>query len=379
MTYSIKTSLSFSEKLATLSNDSKYDLACSCGTAKDEHRTRSKENKWIYPVVMPDGGYRYLFKTLLSNICVNNCQYCPLRSHQAPLPCKLTPQELSTAFMSYFHAGMVQGLFLSSSVEKDPDKTMEQINLAALILRRMKFKGYIHLKIIPGASEMAIRESLSLANAVSLNIETPGETSFRRLTSTKDYLKDIVKPINFISRLTAKGAPFSGVKQTTQFVVGASDEKDKDIIKTTWKLYKSLNLSRIYFSAYQRGVGSSRIPGEVSRADNKDLLLREHRLYQVDWLIRKYGFSVEEIPLQKDGNLSLQLDPKAIWAKEHPEFFPVNINKDERWRLLRAPGLGQVSVDRIMDLRSKGVKIRDIGDLSRLTQLRKKAQAFVTF
>jgi predicted DNA-binding helix-hairpin-helix protein len=256
---------------------------------------------------------------------------------------------------------------------------MERINRTALLLRKMQFKGYIHLKIIPGASDAAIAHSLSLASAVSLNIETPGESNFKYLSTAKNYLRDIIRPIGLISRLTAKGSPYNGVKQTTQFVVGASQETDSEIIRYTGKLYKELGLSRVYFSAYQRGAGSDQLPGEQAQSSNGGLLTREHRLYQVDWLMRKYGFKSDEIPVEPGGNLSLEIDPKEMWARMHPEFFPVNVNRDDKYRLLRVPGLGEVMVDRILDLREQGIKVRTLADLGKQTKLLTKAQGYVTY
>jgi len=375
----IKKSPDTLEKLNILSRDSQYDLACACGTNQDEHRRRSKENKWIYPVVLPQGGTTYLFKTLLSNSCVNDCAYCPLRAGSDAQRCSLTPEELARTFLSYYRSRKVNGLFLSSGVIGNPDATMERINRTAGILRRSHFKGYLHLKVIPGASEAAIRQTLSLASAVSLNIETAGEEHFRHLSTTKDYGRDIIRPISLISRLTSRGSPYQGVKHTTQFVVGASDETDKEIIGYSWRLYRELGLNRIYFSAYQRGAGALKLPGEHSRLSNADLLAREHRLYQADWLIRKYGFSAEEIPLEAGGNLSLAIDPKEMWAKAHPEFFPVNINKDDARRLLRVPGFGEVMVSRILTLRQNRIKIRSIDALGRQGKLLKKAQEYLAF
>jgi predicted DNA-binding helix-hairpin-helix protein len=375
----IKRSLNTADKLAILSRDSQYDLACACGTSEDEHRRRSQEHKWIYPVILPNGGTTYLFKTLLSNACVNNCRYCPLRAGMEVSRCSLNPEELASVFLSHYRARRVSGLFLSSAVRVSPDTTMERINRTALALRKMQFKGYIHLKIIPGASDAAIRQALSLSSAVSLNIETAGENNFKVLSTTKNYIRDIIRPIRLISRLTARGSYYEGVKQTTQFVVGASHETDREIIGYSWKLYKELGLSRIYFSAYQRGLGSPELPGERSQAANSDILTREHRLYQVDWLLRKYGFKADEIPLESGGNLSLTIDPKEMWARLHPEFFPVNINKDDKYRLMRVPGLGQVMTERILSLRKNGKKIRSLEDLGKQNKLLKKAQSYVTF
>lgn len=367
------------EKLAILSRDSQYDLACACATGADEHRRRSEEDKWIYPVMLPNGGRTFLFKTLLSNECVNNCKYCPLRAGADARRCSLDPGELARTFLSYYRAGRVSGLFLSSAVARDPDTTMEHINRAALSLRRARFRGYMHLKIIPGASDAAIRQSLSLASAVSLNIETAGEANFKHLSTTKDYLRDIIRPVQLISRLTVKGSDYAGIKQTTQFVVGASTESDRDILRYSWRLYRHLGLSRVYFSAYQRGAGAPGLPGERSGASNKDLLTREHRLYQADWLIRKYGFQADEIPLDAGGNLSLASDPKEMWAKAHPEFFPVNLNADEIERILRVPGLGQMMAGRIMAFRREKVRIRALRDLGKLTKVLKKAEPYITF
>lgn len=375
----IRSSPDTTQKLAILSQDSQYDLACACGTKDDEHRRRSSDNKWIYPVSLADGRTTYLFKTLLSNECVNNCKYCPLRAGVDSGRCSLEPEEVSSAFLSYYQARRVSGIFLSSAVKYSPDATMEGINRTALVLRRSGFKGYIHLKIIPGASDAAIRQSLALASAVSLNIETAGEKNFRKLCTTKNYQHDILRSIQLISRLTQKDSCCSRVKQTTQFVVGASEEKDKEIISYSWKLYKELSLHRIYFSAYQRGAGSNDLPGEHSGLKNSDLLMREHRLYQADWLIRKYGFGADEIPLDAGGNLSLTTDPKQAWAQLHPEFFPVNINKDAASKLLRVPGLGQTTVNRILEFRRSGIKTRSLDDVARQGKLLQKAKAYVTF
>ncbi|MDD4954532.1 MAG: helix-hairpin-helix domain-containing protein [Candidatus Omnitrophica bacterium] len=375
----IKKSISSEEKLSILSNDSKYDLACACAPEKSEHRRRSKEDKWIYPVVLPSGGKTFLFKTLLSNGCINNCKYCPLRVNADTKRCALTPEELVKLFLSYYKNRKVSGLFLSSAVTDNPDGTMERINRAALMLRRDNFRGYIHLKIIPGASDAAIRKAVSLASAVSLNIETAGEDNFKALSTTKNYLRDIINPTRLISRLTKKGSFFHNVKHTTQFVVGASRETDREIVKYSGTLYGELNLDRIYFSSYQRGAGSSDVYGEHSGCTNSELLIREHRLYQADWLLRKYGFSAEEIPFSGNGNLSLEVDPKEMWARGHPEFFPVNINCAGKLELLRVPGIGLVVADRILKFRENNAKIRELRDLGRLNKTLKKAIPYIVF
>jgi len=368
------------EKLKLLSQDSQYDLACACST-KDplEHRHRSEDNKWIYPVALPDGRRTFLFKTMISNSCVNDCRYCPLRAENDSRRCTLSNDEIIKVFLNYYRRGAVSGIFLTSGVMGNPDRTMERINhIASQLRRKEQFRGYMHLKIIPGASDAAIEETLSLASAVSVNIEAPGEKNFRLLTVEKNYINDVIRPIKLISRLTEKGGKYSGVKQTTQFVVGASGEKDSEIVKYSWGLYKRLNLQRVYFSAYQRGAGQRDLPGEHSPLSNMEMLNREHRLYQTDWLIRKYGFAEEEIPFNAEGNLLLDRDPKEVWAQIHPEFFPLNINRADRMELLRVPGLGHVTVENIIKLRREG-RISSMDSLGKMGKRLSKAGGYIEF
>ena len=375
----IKKTLETIDKLKILSQDSQYDLACACGTTKDEKRVRSREDKWIYPVVMQDGRQTFLFKTLLSNVCVNSCKYCPLRSSRDPKRCSLSPEEAAKTFLEYYDKRQVSGLFLSSGLTGTADNTMERINKTAELLRKNGFRGYIHLKVMPGSSDAAVEKAVSLASAVSLNIETAGEEHFKKLNTGKNYLNDVIRPIKLISRLTENGNRYARVKHTTQFIVGASNETDRDIVKYSWGLYKRLKLNRVYFSAYQRGIGEPDLPGENSTRSNGELLMREHRLYQVDWLIRKYGFSENEIPFAPDGNLSLDADPKEAWAKNHPEYFPVNLNRASRDELLRVPGLGAVTVERILNDRQNGGSITSIFQLGKLGKRLGKASKYVHF
>ncbi|RJR18045.1 MAG: radical SAM protein [Nitrospiraceae bacterium] len=341
------------EKLKVLSEDSQYDMACACGTRDEDRRKRGQDGKWLYPVTLPRGGHSVLLKTLLSNSCANDCRYCPLRSESNVRRCTLKPEEVAHVFMEYQRRKNVFGLFLSSGVITNADHTMDRINAVARLLRyKYQYRGYIHLKIIPGASDAAIEDSLSLASAVSLNIETPGKKHFEVLSSKKDYDRDIVSPIKLMSRLTDKGMRYSKVKCTTQFIVGASDEKDSEIINYMDGIYNRLNFNRVYFSSYQKGLGSPDIPGERNfLSPAEDSFMREHRLYQTDFLMRKYGFSNKEIPLDINGNLRLDRDPKQVWADTHPEFYPVRINRADKEQLLRVPGLGPETVDRILKAR----------------------------
>lgn len=399
------------QKLEILSADAQYDLACACGSNDDERRRRGPKGSWIYPVTLPNGGTSVLFKTLVSNVCSNDCKYCPLRANQDVRRCTLNEEETVNAFLDYHKRGEVFGLFLSSGVLGTPDATMERLNRIAKILRyRRNYHGYIHLKVIPGASANAIEEAIKLSSAVSLNIETPGEKYLAKLSDKKRFIEDIVEPIKLISRLTGRGNKYERVKQTTQFIVGAADETDSEIVKYMWGLYDRLNLRRIYFSAYQKlgnddpdnlfsaalskrsasngpvpsSVFSPLLSGRESQATShepratSDAFVREHRLYQVDFLLRKYGFSESDIIFDQQGNLPLDTDPKESWAKRNPQYFPVNINKASKDELLRVPGLGQITVERILELR-KSAKIKTISDLGKSTSLLTKATDYLSF
>ena len=368
------------EKLEILSADAQYDLACACGTSKDEHRKRGGEGKWIYPITLPSGGKSVLFKTLLSNVCTNDCKYCPLRAQMDVRRCSLDPEQTARVFLDYLNRRKVFGLFLSSGVSGSPDATMDRLNgVARLLRRRHKFRGYIHLKVIPGASDAAIEEAVSLASAVSLNIETPGRECLEKLSRKKDYIRDIIEPIKLISRLTGRGSKYEKVKQTTQFIVGAGGEQDAKIVKYMSGLYERLNMQRVYFSAYQKGLGDESIAGErAGHGESADILMREHRLYQVDFLLRKYGFAESDIVFEKNGNLSLATDPKEAWAIGHPEFFPVNANRASRFSLLRVPGLGPLTVRRILE-RRKQSRINSIDDVGNVGVRLQKASKYLSF
>ncbi len=368
------------EKLKILSEDSRYDLACACGTNKDEHRRRGLDGKWLYPVSLPQGGYSILLKTLLSNACSNDCKYCPLRSESNARRCTLRPEEIAATFMEYYRRKKAFGLFLSSAVIGNPDLTMDKILTAARLLReRHEYRGYIHLKIIPGASDAAIEEALSLATAVSLNIETPGKKHCNTLSGKKNYDRDIIRPLKLMSRLTGEGMRFSKKKCTTQFIVGASDETDAEILKYAFKLYKGLHFNRVYFSAYQKGLGNPDIPGERMSNSNPDgHFIREHRLYQADFLLRRYGFMEEDFLLDMRGNLRLDKDPKQVWADSHPEFYPVRVSSSGRNALLRVPGIGPETASRILKLRREG-RVRRIEDLGVRGKRKETIKKYVIF
>ncbi len=354
------------EKLQILSRDSQYDLACACGSTKDSHRTRGTHGKWIYPITLPNGGKSVLFKTLISNVCTSDCKYCPLNKNSNVQRCTLNSDEIVNTFLDYYNNREVFGLFLSSGLLGTADATMDRLIAVAEILRkRHQYKGYIHLKILPGSSPAAIEKAVSLASAVSLNIETPGREFMSKLSSQKNFNRDIVEPMKLISELAK--APRRKVKQTTQFIVGAAGENDRQIVNYTAAMYDKIGLERVYFSAYQN-LNAPHEPyptphTPTAAMPGQDGFIREHRLYQVDFLLRKYNFSQSDIIYDENGLLSKELDPKELWAQKHPEFFPVNVNTADRYELLRVPGLGPNTVNEILHKR-KFAKISSIDDIS---------------
>lgn len=384
----------FEQKLELLSRDSQYDLACACGTSNEERRKRGQNGKWIYPVTMPNGQKRFLFKTLLSNVCTSDCKYCPLRSDSDIKRVSLTPDETARAFIDYYNQRLVSGLFLSSAVIGCPEKTMTLLNDTAHLLRKKyRFKGYIHLKVIPGSSDAAIEQALKLATAVSVNIETPGAENLEKLSKKKRYIEDIIASMKLISKLTKKGSPHQKVKQSTQFIVGPAGETDQQIVKYTQALYQRLKLCRVYFSAYQNHLGDPDIPIHTdpdkhnpgqrnnppkTSSNGHDIITREHRLYQVDFLLRKYGFDYSELVFDTNGKLSLEADPKEVWAKHNPQFFPVNANTAKKMALLRVPGIGSITADNIISRRISQ-KLRSVQDIGRLNKRLLKASEYLIF
>lgn len=367
------------DKLRILSQDAQYDLSCSCGELKGNGRRRGADATWLYPASLPNGGRGILFKTLVNNACGNDCLYCPLRAgRDGTRRCALSPEETVAAFTPYWKAGAVFGIFLTSGVCGNADESMARMIAAAELLRKREgFRGHIHLKLLPGASDAAMEKAVSLASAVSLNIETAGAGHFAKLTKRKDYLEGIIGPLKRMAALTAKGTRYARVKTSTQFIVGASDETDREVVRYCGGLYGRLGMHRVYFSAYQRGLGDGSLPGERSERTNEELLAREHRLYQVDFLLRKYGFGAEEIGYDGAGNLRLDIDPKEEWARRHPEAFPVRLGSAGKEQLLRVPGLGPVAVRRILTARKAGMRVRNLEEVGVAGALARKARPWV--
>jgi len=359
------------EKIEILGRSAQYDL---CGEACGTDAARKKDDlgRWIYPAVLPDGRRIAMLKVLLSNACQKDCYYCANRASRDFRRASFTPEELARAFDQMQRQGLVKGLFLSSGVCGDVHHAMDQMIAAVeLVRKRYAFPGYIHLKILPGASFAHVERAVQLASRVSVNLEAPNAERLSRIAPGKDFAANLLQPMHWVRDLIeASGGRLVSAGQTTQFVVGAADESDREILSTTARLYKAIGLTRAYFSAFQP-VADTPLENHAPTS-----ALREHRLYQSDWLLRQYGFTFEDLVFDEDGNLPGEADPKMMWAQAHPEFFPLEVNRASREELLRVPGLGPRSVARILRFRRRGT-FRTLADLKRIGAVVSRAAPFI--
>lgn len=371
------------EKLEILGAAAKFDASCSSsgsdrrGTAGG---TGSAHRSGICHSWSADGRCISLLKVLFTNYCINDCAYCINRRSNDCRRASFTVDELVTLTMNFYKRNYIEGLFLSSGIIKNADFTMEKLILVAKKLRTEEnFNGYIHLKVIPGASEILIKEAGLYADRVSVNIELPSEKSLKLLTEkSKD---SIIKPMSEICgdivenreerKKTKKLPVFAPAGQTTQLIVGATPETDRKIISLTEAFYKKFNMKRVYFSAFVPVNSDNRLP--VVSAPPLD---REHRLYQADWLMRFYGFQADEIVSEANPFLSDDIDPKAVWAMRNMHLFPLEVNTAAFEMILRVPGIGRQSAFRIVGARKSGSL--DFGDLKRIGVVLKRARYFIT-
>jgi len=308
---------------------------------------------------------------LQTNVCEFDCFYCEHRASRDVPRTYVSPDELARTFMQLHRARLVDGLFLSSGITKKVDTMQERIVQTAEILRRRyRFKGYIHLKIMPGSSPAAVERTVQLADRVSLNLEAPTPKHLSRLSSKKEFLDGILTRMVWINRMTQEQPGLARAGQITQFVVGAAGESDRDLLQTTARLYREIKLRRAYFSAF------SPIPDTPLDGVPPAPLLRQHRLYQADWLLRFYGFSVDELAFDEQSHLPLAADPKLAWALRHPEFFPLELSTAPAEMLLRVPGIGLLSAKRIVEIR-RTMAITDLKHLTRLGVVARRAAPFL--
>lgn len=372
------------QKLSILADAAKYDASCSSsGTERRDSRgggLGSTTGAGICHSFTPDGRCVSLLKILLTNYCVYDCLYCINRVSSGVQRARFTPEEVVQLTLDFYRRNYIEGLFLSSGIIRNPDYTMEQVVAVARTLRvEHQFRGYIHLKTIPEASQELIDEAGRWADRISINIELPRAEDLARLAPEKDgarirsSMQAIRQRIDQAKEEQSKSprAPsFAPGGQSTQMIIGATDASDAVILSQASSLYAGARLKRVYYSAFSPIPDSSKQLPLIAPP-----LVREHRLYQADWLMRFYGFNAAELTETNRPNLDLQLDPKLAWALRNREQFPVNLNSASRPQLLRVPGLGVKNVDRLLQAR-RWHKIR-LHDLTRLRVPLKKLLPFI--
>ena len=345
------------EKLAILSDAAKYDVSCasSGSTRKNtKYGLGNSKNMGICHTYTPDGRCVSLLKILLTNFCIFDCAYCVSRKSNDVKRAAFTVDEVVDLTMKFYKRNYIEGLFLSSGIFKSPDYTMERLVAVAKKLREEEnFHGYIHLKSIPGASDELMKEAGLYADRLSVNIEIPTKSGLKLLAPDKnhdDFIKPMVKVKNEIIQYKAekkiiKSTPkYAPAGQSTQMIIGASGENDFQIMQTSNHFYKNYNLKRVYYSGYVPISYDSRLP----QIGTEVPMLRENRLYQTDWLMRFYGFDINEILNVNHQHLDLDIDPKLSWSLRNLHEFPVDVNKADKRMLARIPGLGMKSVSKII-------------------------------
>lgn len=375
--------MDISEKLRILSDAAKYDASCSSSGSQRKNSnngigTGSKAG--ICHSFAADGRCISLLKILLTNFCIYDCQYCINRSSNDVERAAFTPNEVAQLTIEFYKRNYIEGLFLSSAVVKSPDHTMElMIETLSILRNKYKFNGYIHAKSIPGASAELVSKLGLLADRMSVNIELPSANSLKTFAPQKTK-ENILAPMKQIKKSIVqskqeiavyKHAPsFVPSGQSTQMIIGASPESDKTILTLSQNLYDTFSLKRVFFSAYVP-LGKNPLLPTVSPP-----LLREHRLYQADWLLRYYGFRADELLDDKNPNFSTLVDPKCEWALRHPELFPVEINTAPYQMILRIPGIGVRSALKIA--KARRYTRLSFEDLKKMRISMKRARYFIT-
>lgn len=351
-------------KLEILGRQASFD-SCGC--------PRIFETKWqdefIYRAVGDGGRCVNLFKVLQTNACKNNCLYCANRRDRDFLRLSFGPGELAGLFFQYYQKRKAQGLFLSSAIDRDANFSQEKMLETLKILRQnYLYKGYVHFKIMPAADKALIYEAAKLSNRISLNLEAPTEFYLRQISPEKDFRKILISTLENMVEIN-KAAPLdSGM--TTQLMVGLG-ETDREMLGFSEGLYKRYGLARIYYSGF---FPVKNTPLESFPACSRR---REYRLYQADFLLRRYGFKKEEMVFNQRGNLLEEVDPKLAWAQNHPEKFPVEINKAGLEQLIRIPGIGRISAEKILNFR-RIKKITDLTTLKKIVPSLRRIQKFIT-
>ncbi len=361
------------EKLAILADSAKYDVSCASSGAESDVRAGAigcTHRSGICHTFTEDGRCVSLLKVLFTNFCVYDCAYCINRVSNDIPRAAFSPRQLAELTINFYKRNYIEGLFLSSGIFESEDKTMELLIRALEILRyEYRFNGYIHLKLIPGASQELIARACTLATRVSANLELPSEEGLRLLAPQKTREK-VMLPLRQARDVTLPGRR-GPIAMSTQLIIGATPESDLEILALASGLYQKALLKRVYYSAYIPTNADKHLPA----LDTKPPMLREHRLYQADWLLRFYGFDYREL-FEKRTFLDEELDPKTVWALEHPEYFPVEVNRADREMLLRVPGIGIRGARKI--IRARSFRALRFDDLKVLGIVLRRARHFIT-
>jgi predicted DNA-binding helix-hairpin-helix protein len=337
---------------------------------------KEKRAVFVHPAQLPNGKQVKLLKTLLSSACERDCYYCPFRAGRDFRRATFKPQEFAELFMKLYESSMAEGIFLSSGIAAGGENTQNKILDTAEILRKkLGFRGYMHLKIMPGAEKGQVERLMQLADRVSINLEAPNRERLTRLAPNKNFFDELFQPLKWVEEIRQSQPAYKGwngrwPSTVTQFVAGGSDESDLELLTTTDWLMKNVKLKRAYFSAFH--------PVSDTPMENKPAVhpLREHRLYQASFLLRDYGFDLEDMPFVQDGNLPLDADPKLAWAQQNLQHMPLEINRAERRELLRIPGIGPKGAEAILKARRAG-KLRDLAALKKLGVVTTRLAPFV--
>ena len=350
------------EKLNILADAAKYDVSCASSGSKrkNENKGLGNASNGICHSYTEDGRCVSLLKILLTNHCIFDCAYCVSRKSNDIQRAAFTVQEVVDLTINFYRRNYIEGLFLSSGIFKDADHTMERlVRIAKKLRTEHNFNGYIHLKSIPGASDELMREAGLYADRLSVNLEMPTEEGLKLLAPDKNR-QDMIDPMQFLKdeiilrndeRKTFKNAPmFAPAGQSTQVIIGATPETDQQVLQSANYFYKSYNLKRVYYSGYVPVLADKRLPALNTSVP----MVRENRLYQADWLMRFYGFNVNEIVNNQQPLLDLDIDPKLSWAIRNMQAFPIDINKADLHFILRVPGIGVLSAQKIISARKFG-------------------------
>lgn len=351
------------EKLQILADAAKYDVSCSSSGSKRKNNggLGDASSAGICHTYTEDGRCVSLLKILLTNHCIYDCAFCVSRKSNDVKRAAFTVQEVVDLTINFYRRNYIEGLFLSSGIFKNADFTMERLLLIAKKLRtEEKFNGYIHLKSIPGASEELLAEAGLYVDRMSINLEIPTESGLK-LVAPEKSIDSVKKPLAFVNEtlqgykgdklLRRKVPKFVPAGQSTQIVVGATPESDYEIMKVASEFYQDYNLKRVYYSGYIPVNNASSLLPQIGSAPP---LIRENRLYQTDWLLRFYGFQLNEILNPMFSSLDLEVDPKLSWALRNPQYFPVDVNIADFQQIIRIPGIGRQSAMKIVQARKFG-------------------------